>query len=132
MFTVLIADDDADITDILRHVISRAGLTVLTATDGLDALTQAVSIIPDLLLTDLNMPGLDGIELCAAVRACPATAEMPIAVLTASRRCNSGVNSRACRSWLKPLSNHALVTGVHELLATGRHPHHKSSPCPTA
>lgn len=86
MSTVLIADDDPDINDVLRHVFTRAGFAVLTAADGLEALAKAARVIPDLVLTDLNMPRMDGLQLCTAIRANRATAGIPVAVLSGSLR----------------------------------------------
>ena len=131
MSTVLIADDDTDITDALQHVFIRAGLTVLTAADGLEALAKAVRTLPDLVLTDLNMPRMDGLQLCTAIRAHPATAGIPVAVLSGSLRRGDprAIAASACRAWIKPLANSALVAGVQELLTAGRHHHAAVNTC---
>ncbi|GAA1596470.1 response regulator [Actinoplanes couchii] len=131
MSTVLIADDDTDISDILRRILTRAGLAVLTAADGLDALTTAAAALPDLILTDLDMPRMDGLQLCTAIRATPQTAAIPVAVFSGSLLPGDPrpATALACRAWLKPLTNSALIAGVHELLAAGRHRHTPAHPC---
>jgi CheY-like chemotaxis protein len=81
---VLIADDDADVRDAVADMVRRrAGARVVEAVDGADALAIAVSSRPDLVLTDWMMPRLNGAELLAALRADPATEEVPVVLFSA-------------------------------------------------
>jgi CheY-like chemotaxis protein len=134
MAVVLIADDDVDINNVLRHVFVRAGFTVLVAFNGLQALAMAVSAIPDAVLSDLDMPGMDGWQLCAAVRAEPVTAQIPLALLSGSLQYGDPrvVTAKACRGWTKPFANSALVDGIRDLIAAGRHDHGEVPACRSA
>jgi CheY-like chemotaxis protein len=66
--TVLVADDDPPIRDLLGELLSAEGYDVHLATDGLDALAKALATQPDLVLTDFRMPKLDGLPLAARLR----------------------------------------------------------------
>ena len=82
MAVVLIAEDDEDIAIILTRLLQRAGLTVLRAPDGADALELAIKHRPDMVLTDLGMPRMDGLELTRAIRAHAKLKDTPIAMLS--------------------------------------------------
>lgn len=80
---VLVVEDDKDANDLLQQTLSDEGYEVYQAFDGLDGLEAVASFKPDLMLLDLMMPQLDGIELCRKLRADPATRSLPILLLTA-------------------------------------------------
>jgi CheY-like chemotaxis protein len=80
---VLLVEDEPDIMLIARAALKRAGLNVITATDGVAALTAVASDRPDLILLDWMMPELDGFETCARLKADPATHDIPVVFLTA-------------------------------------------------
>lgn len=81
---ILIADDRASSRELLRTVLERAGYRVLEAEDGEQALVQARSGQPELVLLDLQMPGLDGFGVLAELRGDPRFRDLPIVALTAS------------------------------------------------
>ena len=81
---ILIADDRPSSRELLRLVLERAGYDVTEAEDGARALTQAREGSPDLILLDLQMPGLDGYGVLAALRAEERFAQVPVLALTAS------------------------------------------------
>ncbi|MGB6868570.1 MAG: response regulator [Acidobacteriaceae bacterium] len=81
---ILIADDRASSRELLRTVLQRAGYEVLEAEDGEQALAQARSGHPDLVLLDLQMPELDGFGVLAELRGDPRFKDLPILALTAS------------------------------------------------
>jgi CheY-like chemotaxis protein len=133
MTVLLIAEDDEDIRSVLERIFRRAGFSVLVATDGSHALRIAVEEQPDLILTDLDMPGLSGLELCRAVRAAPAISEVPIALISGSLLPDDprAAEVQACGVILKPFSTRGLVAAVQHLVTGGRHRHHGTpSPCP--
>ncbi len=68
MPSILIADDDPDLREILTTVFTGAGMDVITATDGDTALQLALQSAPDVVLADFDMPGLTGVQLCHAMR----------------------------------------------------------------
>jgi two-component system chemotaxis response regulator CheY len=83
---VLIADDEPMTRSLLRRVLTRdCGCTVSEAADGLAALSSCGSTRPDLIITDLRMPVMDGIELIEALRQVPALAAIPVVMMTAAR-----------------------------------------------
>jgi DNA-binding NtrC family response regulator len=73
---VLIVDDEKLIADTLAAILSRAGLTTLTAYDGASALALARDNSPEVLVTDVAMPGMDGIELAIALKTCSPTCKV--------------------------------------------------------
>lgn len=81
---VLIADDDADSRAIVRTLLEFQGREVVEATDGGDCLAAVRSCRPDVIVLDLVMPGMDGWDVAAALRADPATRAIPILALTAA------------------------------------------------
>lgn len=80
---VLVVDDEVHILHVLSLKIGRAGYHVVQARDGREALEAAQVERPDLILTDLQMPYLSGIEFCQRLRQIPATASIPAILLTA-------------------------------------------------
>ena len=84
--TVLIADDDAAIRDLLAYKFRLAGLRVVVAADGEEALRQALQHRPHLAILDRMMPGLDGVAVLQQLRANPETKGIPVIFLTAMRQ----------------------------------------------
>jgi DNA-binding response OmpR family regulator len=80
---VLVADDDAWILRMVATVLEKRGYAVITATDGEEALTKALANPPDLLISDVMMPKMDGWALVKALRARPEFATLPVIFLTA-------------------------------------------------
>lgn len=80
---VLVVDDEAQIRDILGFYLKRAGFQVLTADNGNSALEAMSKIMPDLILSDLKMPGLAGDELCRIVKGNPATRDIHFVLVSA-------------------------------------------------
>lgn len=83
MARVLVTEDSQDIADLIRHFLEKAGHTVTVTTSGTEGLRHARSERPDLAILDLMLPGLDGLQVCRALRADPATAAIPIIMVTA-------------------------------------------------
>jgi len=81
--TVLVVDDERDLVDILEFNLLREQYRVLTASDGESALAMAEREVPDLILLDLMLPGIGGLEVCRRLRANPRTTHIPIVMLTA-------------------------------------------------
>ena len=81
---ILIADDRPSSRELLRLVLERAGYAVIEAEDGHQAVERTRTGNPDLVLLDLQMPGLDGYEVLAALRSEPRFATLPVLALTAS------------------------------------------------
>jgi two-component system, OmpR family, phosphate regulon response regulator PhoB len=81
--SILIIDDEQDVIDMLTLTLSKAGLKVRSATDGVAGLTKARQEQPALIVLDLMMPKMPGLEVCKLLKADPATQAIPIIMLTA-------------------------------------------------
>jgi DNA-binding response OmpR family regulator len=79
----LVVEDDADIAHSLKHNLEREGFVAQIASDGEAGLKAALGNPPDLVILDLNLPGLDGLEICRRLKKDPATAGVPVVMLTA-------------------------------------------------
>src|SRR5512144_2365469 len=79
---ILVVDDEADIGALLVMALGRAGYEVATAGDGLEALAAVAASPPDLVILDVRMPRLDGLETLKRLRADAATAPVPVIMLT--------------------------------------------------
>src|SRR3712207_1785483 len=81
--TILVVDDEPGIVTIIRDYLDRAGFRVLTAGDGATALRLARTERPSLMLLDLMLPGIDGLDITRTLRQDPATHRLPVIMLTA-------------------------------------------------
>ncbi|GAA2669128.1 MULTISPECIES: response regulator transcription factor [Actinoplanes] len=123
MTTVLVADDDADIRDLVAFKLEQAGLEVLTVGDGQAAVEMARSHHPTLAVLDVSMPLLSGIEVCRMLRADPSTAGMLIIMLTArvqEQDVEGGFSAGADDYVTKPFSPRELVSRIQALLTRAR------------
>jgi DNA-binding response OmpR family regulator len=80
---VLVVDDNDDIRSLVEFKLTQAGYAVEAARDGVDALAQVRGWLPDLVVLDVAMPGMTGYEVCKEMRGDPATAHIPVIMLTA-------------------------------------------------
>jgi DNA-binding response OmpR family regulator len=80
---ILVADDEAHILHVVSLKLRNAGFEVLTAVDGEEAAELCLAELPDLLITDFQMPYLTGLDLCRQLRQAPATKSIPAIMLTA-------------------------------------------------
>jgi DNA-binding response OmpR family regulator len=80
---LLVIDDEPDIVELVRYHAEKAGFLCLTATDGRSALRLARAEHPDLVVLDLMLPDLDGLEVCRQLRRDPAMTQLPVIMLTA-------------------------------------------------
>lgn len=110
--TVLVVDDDPEIVDLLEAALQGRGYKVLVAING-GALGVAQEGQPDVILLDILMPGMDGIEVSRRLRANPATAKIPIVVMSAHDRLRSASTSMAVDDRLsKPFELNDLYATV--------------------
>src|SRR5262245_46175971 len=124
---VLVVEDDPDIALLLARSLTRAGFAVDQLSSGGEEIPALRRNLPDLLLLDLMLPGLDGIEICRALRADPATAALPIIMLTARAEESDrivGLELGADDYITKPFSPNEVVARVRALLRRA----HRSSP----
>ena len=116
---LLLVDDNPMNLDILQTRLSVHGYDILTAVDGEEALAVAREKLPDLILLDIMMPKLDGIEVCKRLKADPALPFMPIIMVTAkadSKDIVAGLEAGGDEYLTKPLDQAALVARVKSML----------------
>lgn len=119
--TVLVIDDQPFFTTMLSGTLERQGFRVLVANSGPDGLTSAKKHAPDVILLDIEMPGMDGYAVCEHLRKDDAVKHIPIVILTATN--NSKLNEKAFKAGadivtLKVLSTERLVNMIR--LALGK------------
>jgi two-component system alkaline phosphatase synthesis response regulator PhoP len=116
---ILVAEDDPDIGSLLDHYLKKAGFLPTVVLSGRDVMPQIKRDTPDLVVLDLMLPGLDGLQLCRAIRADAATAAIPIIMLTAKAEESDrivGLELGADDYITKPFSPNEVVARVRALL----------------
>ena len=119
MESVLIIDDEADIREILEYNLKKEGFTVFTASNGRHGIEIARAENPDLVILDVMMPEMDGIEVCDVLRNDPATKHMRICFLTARSEDYSqiaGLDAGADDYVSKPIKPRVLISRINALL----------------
>jgi DNA-binding response OmpR family regulator len=120
---ILIADDERDLLWALQHSLGDEGYQVLTARDGLEALSQVRRHHPDLIILDINMPQLSGLEVCRRLRREPRFASIPIIFLTVDSRIEDRVTGLdgGCDDYVvKPFDLRELKARVRAVLRRSR------------
>ena len=120
---VLLAEDFEDARELYRDYLEFSGFTVTTASNGREAITQAVALQPDLILMDASMPVLDGWQATRELKANPATQHIPVLALTAHAFDDARQQARAvgCDGFVtKPCLPDDLVARVRATLEAGR------------
>lgn len=118
---VLVVDDEIGALTLIELMLQRGGFTVLRAENGKQALNILDTTIPDFIILDVMMPGMDGIELCRHIRARPQTEHTPVLILSARNDAESilrGIQAGANDYLPKPILHHDLVTKVRAMLET--------------
>jgi two-component system, OmpR family, phosphate regulon response regulator PhoB len=122
---VLVVEDEPDIGALLAFHLEREGYQVVRARNGLDALQQVRTRPPDLVLLDLMLPGIDGLEVCRRLRQDPASAALPVVMLTAKGEEVDrvlGLELGADDYIVKPFSPKEVVARVRAVLRRARPP----------
>jgi len=119
---VLVVEDEADILEIIAYNLSREGFRVLSSRNGEEALDLARQEEPDLVLLDLMLPGMDGLEVCRQLKDDPRGAELPIIMVTAKGEESDvvlGLGVGADDYVVKPFSPRELMARVKAVLRRG-------------
>ena len=118
-YRVLIVEDDADIRELIRYNLAQEGFVVEEAADGSQALDRVKRRVPDLMVLDLMLPGMPGLEVCRQMRSNRDTAHLPILIVTAKGTEVDkvlGLEMGADDYVVKPFSPRELVARVKALL----------------
>jgi len=116
---ILIAEDNLDLTYILLRLVENAGYDSILAVNGREAVEMAASQLPDLILMDIMMPVLDGIEATRQIRQNPKTASIPIIAVTAmsSVRDKERCLQNGCNDYMsKPFTPSQLTAKIQQVL----------------
>lgn len=120
---VLVAEDDLANRTLLARLLDRAGYRAITVADGRDALRAAVDEEPDLVLLDVGLPGMSGLDVCRRLRADPRTVALPIILVTgqtASRDVVAGLDAGADDFVRKPYDEAELMARIRSVLRLAR------------
>lgn len=116
---ILIVDDEPDILELIEYHLLKENYQVFTATNGQEAVTQARKVLPDLIILDIMMPGMDGIEACRILRGMPEFKYTFMVFLTARSEEYSeiaGFNVGADDYIAKPIKPRALISRINAIL----------------
>jgi len=119
---ILVIEDEADILEIVEHNLKREGYRIITAADGREGLEAARRGSPDVVLLDLMLPGMDGIEVCRRLKEDDLTRDIPVIMLTAKGEESDvvlGLGVGADDYVAKPFSPRELVARVKAVLRRG-------------
>ena len=117
--TILVVEDERDILQLIAHNLKSADFDVLTAQDGYEALSVAKNHLPQLIILDLMIPGLDGFEVCKELKRSPVTKDIPVIMLTARGEEVDrivGLELGADDYVVKPFSPRELILRVRAIL----------------
>ncbi|MBN1658962.1 MAG: response regulator [Anaerolineae bacterium] len=120
--TILVADDSPTIVEIMKFMLSTMGYEVEVATDGIEAIERTYAVHPDLILLDIEMPKMNGYQVCRLIKADRATSHIPVLILTSRDQASDrfwGLATGADEYVVKDLEDETLFDRVQALLAEG-------------
>jgi DNA-binding response OmpR family regulator len=127
---LLVVDDEPEINKLVARIFEKRGYRVTSALDGAEALASVERDRPDLIMLDLNLPRIDGWEVCRRLKSDPATKAIPIIMLTAAHAnvddAQIGLGLGADEYVAKPFVKAVLLHNVERLL--GREPTEETNP----
>lgn len=125
---ILVVERDPHVRELESHFLDQAGYSVAFEQDGDSALQQARKLVPDIIITEILVPNLDGLALCRKLKADPVTRDIAVVVFSILAAAGRAKEAGADAFLLKPLAEHTLVDTVRRLLEaqgarTGRDQH---------
>ncbi|GAB1643838.1 response regulator [Krasilnikovia sp. MM14-A1259] len=132
MALILVAEDEDDIRAVVVRILLRAGHEVIDAADAAVALHDVRERHPDAVISDLDMPGMSGVELCQAIRACADTADLPVIFVSGTLLPGDhrAADARATALLSKPFLSRDLVDCLDKALTAGHHDGLPPMTCP--
>jgi len=116
---ILVADDDNNVLFLISEILTRQNYEVLQAVNGDQALQEAASLHPDLIVLDIMMPVIDGIEVCRRIKSSPETKDIKIIMLTAKtsgKDIEAGMSAGADHYMTKPFRITELTGKIKDLI----------------
>lgn len=111
--TILVVEDSSDISRLVRHILTQAGYEIVIADNGLDGWESFETAHPDLVLLDVNLPGIDGIELCRRIKqASPSTPVIILTVQAETEAVQRGIRAGANTYLAKPFEIGQLMASI--------------------
>ena len=117
--TILIADDEVYMLRLLEMTLKKGGFTVVSCRDGQEALAQAIACMPQLIVLDVLMPGLDGLAALRHLKSNPATCDIPVVMLSAKGHALTKFEADLAGAVMflsKPFSPNQLLNEVQRIL----------------
>lgn len=117
---ILVVDDTRQHRELLKDLLEKEGYEVTAVSNGEDALIKIGSVVPDLILLDLKMPGIDGFEVCRRLKSIDETRDTPVIILTCTTETESvtkGFDAGAADYVTKPCNNKVLIARIRAHLA---------------
>jgi two-component system alkaline phosphatase synthesis response regulator PhoP len=115
MTKIVVIEDDKDVIDVIRHFLTRENYTVLVAQDGLAGIELATRIVPDLILLDLTLPNMDGMQVCKKLKSARPICDVPLIMVTAKTEVSNkvqGLGMGADDYVTKPFNPYELIARV--------------------
>ena len=115
---ILAIDDSRTIREMLRHTLTQGGFEVHVAEDGIDGIEKLPQVAPDVVITDINMPRMDGLGVIEAIRAAAQYAGLPILVLTteSAQELKERARNSGATGWIvKPFDDTKLIGTIRRI-----------------
>lgn len=119
MITILVVEDTPSERELMSHYLRESGYTVINAVSAQEALSKAIEQKPDVIITDVVMPGMSGFELCRSLKKHPATEKVPIIICTSKNQEIDrlwGMKQGADAYLTKPFTREQLVRAVKAIV----------------
>lgn len=116
---IMVVDDSITIRKVTERMLARHDMKVITAKDGVDAISQLQEVVPDLMLLDIEMPRMDGYEVATQVRNDPRLKDLPIIMITSrsgTKHKDKAMEIGVDKYMGKPFQEDGLLENIHELI----------------
>ncbi len=113
---ILLVDDMSNFLDLEVSFLRRSDCVIITANDGIDALKKTKTEKPDIVLLDIEMPRMTGIECCRIIKSDPATKSIPVVMVTSTSKREESFAAGADDFWQKPINELAFLEGIKKFV----------------